>query len=162
MKLEFSSTIKSSKGFYIGDICYVLADKVYYDLWAATNFADGPHHEPETGADFAVGSTEYGDGEYYDQFGHAYPVDAGVIGCVPDELLNKDEIIKSYGYRNENAGLYDVINEFGLFVEGDTAEFYSTGKGEFNIKIRKDGKTVKSIHIDTRSSAEYDDEEESY
>jgi hypothetical protein len=34
------------------------------------------------GVRFALNSTAYGDGTYYDAQGRKYPVDAGLIGCI--------------------------------------------------------------------------------
>lgn len=39
------------------------------------------------GMRIAASRTGYGDGEYYDQDGHVYGVDAGLLGAVPVELL---------------------------------------------------------------------------
>ena len=83
-------TIKSSKGFYIGDICYVLNKDFYHGVWGAADYKDGKYADPETGVEFAVAGTAYGDGEYQDNHGNRYPVDAGVIGLVPLELVEEE------------------------------------------------------------------------
>ena len=83
--------IKSCKGFYIGDICYVLGDDDYHSFWGnQKGFADGKFEVPGKGYAFAVGFTAYGDGVYSDEEGRLYPVDAGVIGIVPLELVEKE------------------------------------------------------------------------
>jgi hypothetical protein len=70
--------------YYIGDLCYVMhgewdefckltisGDKV---LDGEFNLADGRR--------FATFTTAWGDGNYFDQNGKSYDVDAGLIGCI--------------------------------------------------------------------------------
>ena len=70
--------------YYIGDLCYVMhgewdefckltivGDKV---LDGEFNLADGRR--------FATFTTQWGDGNYFDQNGKSYDVDAGLIGCI--------------------------------------------------------------------------------
>lgn len=80
--------IESKRGFYIGDVCYVLADDIYHDVWGANGYRDGVVEA--RGFKFAVSGTAFGDGTYYDREGYEYGVDAGVIGLVPLELVEKD------------------------------------------------------------------------
>lgn len=80
--------ISSSKGFYIGDICYVLDKALYRELWGVKHgYQDGCFQDPKTELWFSVQGTAYGDGCYEDQYGNTYDVDAGVIGLVPLELV---------------------------------------------------------------------------
>ena len=95
MEQNFSAKLKSNKGFYIGDLCYVLTDNDYYGEWNDdfNNFI-GIHEI--RGNKIAVGAVD-GDGEYGDNEGHYYGVDAGNISVVPLELCNKislEEMIK--------------------------------------------------------------------
>ena len=89
METTIIGKVKSEKGFYVGDICYALSEIIYHDVWGGANYADGIYEEPETGLSFAVARTAYGDGTYYDDGGHSYPVDAGCIGIVPLELCER-------------------------------------------------------------------------
>ena len=70
--------------YYIGDLCYVMhsewdefckltisGDKV---LDGEFNLADGRR--------FATFTTKWGDGNYFDQNGKSYDVDAVLIGCI--------------------------------------------------------------------------------
>ena len=87
--------IKTGNGFYIGDICYVLGNDDYYRFWGKQKrFAEGAFEVPGKGYAFAVGFTAYGDGVYADEEGREYPVDAGVIGIVPLELVGKEDGLK--------------------------------------------------------------------
>ena len=75
--------------YWIGDLCYVmyskwnhLLDVVYEnDLTGYTPMNEGKFTTSD-GVEFAIFSTAYGDGEYYDSDGRAYPVDSGTLGCV--------------------------------------------------------------------------------
>lgn len=85
--------IESKEGFYIGDVCYALKEEIYEGVWGRQNgYKDGCFADPESGFQFAVAGTEHGDGCYTDNYGAAYPVDAGVIGLVPLELVKKSAI----------------------------------------------------------------------
>lgn len=72
--------------YYVGDLCYVMHPqwKEVCDLMFAcdgNSVLDGEFNL-SNGVRFAVQSTAYGDGTYYDEEGRAYPVDAGLIGCI--------------------------------------------------------------------------------
>lgn len=108
-------TITSEKGFYIGDICYVLADKLYHGVWGKNGYTDGECADPETGLKFAVSGTAYGDGVYEGSNGKCYPVDAGVIGIVPLELVEKTRGLK-FGSVHECVGTAAMSAEDGSFV----------------------------------------------
>ena len=73
--------INVKNGFYIGDLCYALNEKVYDEVWGDNNnYEDGQYTDPETKAEFAMVGTAYGDGEYESSDGITFPVDAGIIG----------------------------------------------------------------------------------
>lgn len=72
--------------YYVGDLCYVMHPqwKEVCDLMFACDgerVLDGEFNL-SNGVRFAVQSTAYGDGTYYDEQGRQYPVDAGLIGCI--------------------------------------------------------------------------------
>ena len=83
-----SGIISSEIGFYIGDICNALSDATYRGVWGAAGYEEGIY-EAE-GLQFAVGSTDHGDGTYTGEDGVEYCVDAANIGIVPIELLHND------------------------------------------------------------------------
>lgn len=158
------SKLTSSKGFYVGDICYVLDDDFYDKEWGSHDYADG-EYETEFGK-FAVGSTAYGDGEYADIDGHEYSVDAGVIGIVPWEILEKQSKWKTY-YK----GLSEMeqLNKLGRFFEGKEAEFWATCRGEdghedgrFDIWIDGDGGTEIYTGCDDEEEEYEEDEYDPY
>lgn len=124
--------IESEKGFYVGDICYVLSDEVY-DAWGDKGYADGIFKDPASGFSFAVAGTAYGDGTYYDGDGHEYGVDAGVIGIVPLEMVAKKDgvrggrVIYASGIAQFEAddGVFDVH-----FSSGNMAVHINTNSEE--------------------------------
>jgi hypothetical protein len=78
--------------YYIGDICYALNEDIYYDFWCEkNNFADGKY--VYKAHNFVVNSTYYGDGYYSSNSvdGMCYAVDAGVIGMVHENLIDKSK-----------------------------------------------------------------------
>lgn len=110
--------VKSDKGFYVGDVCYVLSDEVYHNVWGEKNkYKAGLIDVPDSDYWFAVAGTAYGDGTYYDSHGHDYPVDAGVIGLVPLELVAK-ESGTDFGMVVEGAGIASFEADDGMFTIG--------------------------------------------
>ena len=75
--------------YYIGDLCYVMTDEEWEEFRSVTTIEmaagskcnDG-EFKMKDGRRFATYGTAYGDGEYNDQYGHTYLVDAGLIGCI--------------------------------------------------------------------------------
>jgi hypothetical protein len=72
--------------YYIGDLCYVLNQPGEWDEFCkltitAAKCLDGEFILPD-GRRFATYGTAYGDGQYPDNQGNSYGVDAGLIGCI--------------------------------------------------------------------------------
>ena len=71
--------------YYVGDLCYVMDDDEWDEFCSLTikgnNCIDGEFNLRD-GRRFATYGTKFGDGEYRDQFGNTYSVDAGLIGCI--------------------------------------------------------------------------------
>lgn len=113
--MKTHASISSNKGFYIGDVCYVLSDEVYFEQWGqGYKFMDG-EISTNNGYDFGVAGTAYGDGCYVDQNGNCYGVDAGVIGIVPLELVEDEERANDLGTVVYGAGVATMVAEFGNF-----------------------------------------------
>lgn len=83
--------------YYVGDLCYVMSDEEWDEFCSLTikgnNCIDGEFNLRD-GRRFATYGTKFGDGEYRDQFGNTYSVDAGLIGCI------RFEDIKTVKYEN--------------------------------------------------------------
>lgn len=81
-------TLKKGK-YYIGDPCYVF-NKSWIKVLKETDFFE---NTILFGYDIIGGGTSHGDGTYYDNFLNEYYVDAGLIACLPVELLKIDNVI---------------------------------------------------------------------
>ena len=57
--------------YFLGDPCYAMTRDYYDGEWGDKH----DYQEGDYSPVFAVHRTRYGDGEYYDQYGHSYPVD---------------------------------------------------------------------------------------
>lgn len=81
--------------YYVGDLCYVLHDE--WDEVCRLLFSGRDDHgcnqgefNLSDGRRFAIYSTKYGDGNYFDQNGRSYDVDAGSIGCILMEDIDRN------------------------------------------------------------------------
>lgn len=102
--------------YYVGDLCYVFDDedwdavcKVIID---GHSCLEGEFNLPD-GRRFAIFNTAWGDGEYYDQDGHSYPVDAGSIGCVLVDNISSDR----YGDLSNVGRVVDFEKDFNVYEE---------------------------------------------
>jgi hypothetical protein len=89
--------------YYIGDPCYVIADDEWDDFLGVFISSDSGFFEYK-GHSFFVSNTAYGDGSYEDNFGNTYPVDAGLIGAIPMELVSQ--------YKEKDGTLYTFSEPF--------------------------------------------------
>ena len=82
--------------YYIGDLCYVMTSEEWLEVCDLTiqdsRLIEG-EFQLKDGRKFAMYSTAYGDGTYYDHYGFSYSVDSGSIGCIRME----DYVIQSVG-----------------------------------------------------------------
>ena len=120
--------VRSNKGFYVGDVSYVLSDDVYQNFWETKKNGYFTVN-PVMNLAFAVTSTAYGDGVFYDDDNNRYLVDAGNIGLVPLELAEKEQGLR--------------LGQVFLTPGAATFHWFD---GVFIIKLPKD----RLIRIDTR------------
>lgn len=88
--IEHTTRLLEPGEYWVGDLCYVLDERIGFDWGEFCHFMfdgdpSGRQHEgPITykGIDLSFHGTAHGDGYYTDQYGKAYGVDAGMIGCV--------------------------------------------------------------------------------
>lgn len=137
---EVKAQLESKVGFYVGDICYELPKEDYHEVWGKQhNYEEGEYELHDS--KFAVGGTKYGDGEYEDQMGYRYGVDAGVIGIIPYELCKDKDIA--------------ALNRMGRFISATKARF-TAEDGVFVIDF--DSKDHIYINTDDEEEdEEYDD-----
>ena len=74
--------------YYVGDPCYVFERPSWELLGAQTDWFTNPVATLNGRKMLAFG-TAYGDGVYEDGYHNEYPVDAGLIGVVPIEMIEK-------------------------------------------------------------------------
>jgi hypothetical protein len=109
--------------YYIGDLCYVMDTEEWRELCniiiKEPRILDGEFELPD-GRKFAIYGTAHGDGEYYDQYGHTYSVDAGSIGCIlmSDIRTHKYDNILDLGAVQEFAEPFETGSHKGQLVFG--------------------------------------------
>lgn len=125
--------------YYVGDLCYVMHDvwDEVCDLMFRNACLRGEYgkFKLKDGREFAVYSTAYGDGLYYDGSGREYSVDAGVIGCI----LESDIRDPHPSVAIEGGNVIDFAKDF------DTSE--DRGVIRFG-----------DVYIDTDSDEEYEED----
>lgn len=86
--------------YIVSDPCYVMCTENHNDWINLLNrhdyFQDGGEFE-ENGMKFAVFGTKCGDGCYWDQEYREYFVDAGLLACIPIDLVDKESLSKGLG-----------------------------------------------------------------
>lgn len=135
--------------YYVGDLCYVMTDDEWDEFCSLTikgnDCIDGEFNMKD-GRRFATYGTKWGDGEYRDQFGNRYGVDAGLIGCIRVEDIKAEK--------------YEDYNKLGAIIEFKN-DFVTSGdrpSRDWDGVIR-----IGELRIDTDPQFEeeyaYDDEE---
>lgn len=117
--------------YYVGDLCYVMHD-VWDEFCDITidqhNVKDGVFALSD-GRLFATFSTAYGDGEYRDNFGRVYGVDAGLIGCICIEDITDPEANLDGGQVIEFKKDFEVDSVDKVIKFGDV--YIDTGDSEW-------------------------------
>lgn len=109
--------------YYIGDPCYVLGTNdhaKWMSILDATNYFDGEVYELDGHKVWAHG-TAYGDGCYSDNNNNSYPVDAGLIGVIPMELVEGIERVEKQGLGAIHTfdAPFECSYDDGTFLIGD-------------------------------------------
>ena len=100
--------------YYVGDLCYVMHecwDEVC-DLTISNNQCLTGEFTMKDGVRFATYGTEHGDGEYQDQDGRKYSVDAGAIGCIRIEDIDKTDYVGVGSNFIEGGQIIDFPQDF--------------------------------------------------
>jgi len=82
--------------YFIGDPCYVIPDDEWSDFVGpyCVDYRDGDGLQIYKGMKVFAASTSCGDGCYRDNRGNSYGVDSGMLGIVPVELCDPNELDK--------------------------------------------------------------------
>ena len=123
--------------YYVGDLCYVMHDEwrevcdLIFD--SRHNCRDG-EFELADGRRFAMYSTCYGDGMYFDQVGREYGVDSGSIGCIlKDDIRESDENHSDGGNFVTFPDDFETYEENGSIFIGDVViETNPSGEEEYD------------------------------
>ena len=102
--------------YYVGDLCYVMHDE-WDEFCSLTinghNVLSGEFNLKD-GRRFATFTTRWGDGNYFDQDGKSYDVDAGLIGCIA-----LDDIDQTHPSNFISGGrIVEFVNDFSTFSAG--------------------------------------------
>ncbi|MDD3585714.1 MAG: hypothetical protein PHQ75_00910 [Thermoguttaceae bacterium] len=134
--------------YFLGDPCYAMTREFYDAEWGEKH----DYQEGDYSPVFAVDHTRYGDGEYYDQYGHSYPVDSGTIALtnITDEAIRRDPV--------------EELEKCGRVITAERFARFSVENGFFTLDV--DGKTVYEINTDEVEEEEeeeyFEDDEEEY
>lgn len=98
--------------YYVGDLCYVMGPEwdEFCDLTIQGQRCIDGEMTLKDGSRFATYATLYGDGEYVDNFGNKYGVDAGLIGCILVSDISHDGCI---GLKDGHVHTFDRPFETG-------------------------------------------------
>lgn len=77
--------------YYIGDLYYVLDDKLYDKVFGATAYEGGFYQQKDTNNFFLVDTTAHGDGCFVGSDMREFCVDAGIIGITPVSCMAKND-----------------------------------------------------------------------
>ena len=107
--------------YYVGDLCYVLHDE--WDEVCSLIIQDrkvlSGEFNLKDGRRFAIYSTAYGDGTYYDGQGREYGVDAGSIGCI---LVDDIDRTNSSNFTS-GGNIINFDKDFGTVSDGSNLVF---------------------------------------
>lgn len=134
--------------YWIGDTCYVFPNEgpmggKWDELLDETNFFEDVSYAELDNGEIKVwaASTAYGDGRYIGSNGKAFPVDAGLIGIVPQETVD-------YLGRTDND-----LDYLGLFIEFTEPFIVRSNNGLFHFGY---------IEIDTGDYGDDDGDDDEY
>lgn len=77
--------------YFLGDPCYTVPSTLWGKLLESCDYFDQPIGKVN-GHKVLAFRTAHGDGLYTDQNDHQYPVDAGLIGLVPEALVDTEKL----------------------------------------------------------------------
>ena len=131
---DFVGEIKSNKGIYVGDPCYVVYDDIYDNIWGEKyNYGDGVIKTDR--GNFVVHGTYFGDGCY--GFSYRFPVDSGTIAIVPGELIDDKKVSQYTGGINSLGHFFDTSNWAAMSYREGTFKIDLNNKDSFLIDTKE-------------------------
>ena len=130
MQIKSVDVVVPAGQYVLGDPCYAVPNDDWDELLASCDYFRNPIGLVRDGLQtfYVLGfSTRWGDGEYLGSNGMSYPVDAGLIGLVPVEMVND---LESH-YQNIVTFTKDTVCSYngsgrlvfgGISIETDPAE----------------------------------------
>lgn len=95
IETKYRKVVVPAGKYFLGDPCYAVPNRLWDKLLGSCKFF--AHCVGEVDGHNVLGfNTAYGDGVYEDQFGNEFPVDAGLIGLVPEALVDRQEFFERY------------------------------------------------------------------
>lgn len=124
MQKALTTTVPAGT-YYFGDPCYAVPNEFWMGLLNSCNYFQDTLVGTVNGFTVYSAGTMYGDGEYYDSQGRAFPVDAGMIGLTPVALAELDKAAFKDG----------KLEVFGshLITLTEPTEFSSDGEGRITL-----------------------------
>lgn len=105
--------------YYVGDLCYVMHQE--WDEFCALTIKGeeclNGEFDLADGRKFFFGQTAYGDGEYQDDKGNSYCVDAGLIGIIAVKDISENDL------KNLDSGHVHTFDQ-PFFVSAEAGIFY--------------------------------------
>jgi len=95
MKISKVEVEVPAGSYILGDPCYVVPDSEWMELLESCNYFGNPIGTFSRGTDnyyIVAFGTRWGDGCYRGTDGNSYPVDAGLIGLVPVEVVGSEAL----------------------------------------------------------------------
>jgi len=102
--------------YFLGDPCYAVPNDYWMPLLESCDFFEGSPIGQANGSQVLAFGTAWGDGNYNDQHGNSYPVDAGLIGLTPIALAQQ---------RDD----FDKLESLGRFVDLDSPTACTKAEG---------------------------------
>jgi len=138
-KKLMTGNMKMGKWF-IGDPCYILADKYYDEIWGdKLKYEEGAYRFSPSShmVDFIVGGTAYGDGCYRGSSGFKYGVDSGTLSVVHEALWDREKIARHKDFK-EWGRILNVTHGIASFQGGVFEVTTNEGKEVINTKDEED------------------------
>ena len=115
--------------YYLGDPSYVLDEDLYYEvLGDKHSFESGKYDLKNDDTYMVLHNTHNGDGTFYDTKKRKYKVESGMIGLVPNKLINEDKLDSA----KKMGKIYNFPSKVKFFY--DAGIFYIKS-GHFIIQI---------------------------